>query len=99
MRKTIVTVGAAVAAFVMVGTGVASAGVHGDYLGNGVRIRSAPVSGTIHGLGYPGQGECTTVAQLASDGYYWGYNRNDTTHVIGWSRGDLLSVDGRGCSF
>ncbi|MEU0530947.1 hypothetical protein [Amycolatopsis tolypomycina] len=99
MRKTIVTVGAAVAAFLMVGTGVASAGWHGDYLGSGIRIRSAPVTGSTNGLGYPGQGECTTVAQLASDGYYWGYHRNDTTGVIGWSRGDFLSVDGSGCSF
>lgn len=99
MRKTIVTVGAAAAAFLMIGTGVASAGLHGDYLASGVRIRSAPVNGTVYGLGYPGQGECTTVATPGSDGYYWGYNRDDSTGVIGWSRGDLLSVDGNGCSF
>ncbi|WP_424183795.1 hypothetical protein ACOBQX_17695 [Actinokineospora sp. G85] len=95
MRKTIATI-AATGALLTLGAGVASAGWSGDYLASGVNIRSAPVTGTVKGLGYPGQGVCTTQAQQASDGYYWGYHRNLTTAVTGWSRGDLLSVTG-GC--
>lgn len=97
MRKTFVTVASVASAFLMLGTGVAAAGWHGDYLGSGIAIRRTPVTGTIDGRGYPGQGVCTTVAQRGSDGYYWGYHRNDTTRVVGWSRGDYLSVDGRSC--
>ncbi|MFD9895654.1 hypothetical protein ACFWY9_40455 [Amycolatopsis sp. NPDC059027] len=96
MRKFFVTLAALASAFLLLGTGVASAGWHGDYIGQGIRIRSVPDGGTVKGLGYQGQGQCSTVARKVGS-YWWGYHRNDTTGVVGWSRGDYLSVDGRGC--
>lgn len=62
MNAVVKGVAAAAAATALLGglmAGTASAGVRGDYDGDGVRVRTQPrLNATTLGLGYPGNGLC-----------------------------------------
>jgi hypothetical protein len=72
----------------------ASAYVDGDYAASGVRIRTSAPSGTILGLGYPGQGArlwCWVVSTTINGNPFWDNNTDRSTGVHGYSAEGLLT--------
>ena len=64
---------------------VANAGNPGDYVADGVNIRTGPgTSYTSIGLGYIGQGACVYF-DTQGEGGLWRYHTNATTSKTGYS--------------
>lgn len=81
LLKGVTAVAAATALLAGMTAATASAGVRGDYTGDGVRVRSQPriVPNNILGLGYPGNGLCAyRVVSGDPDGgnYAWIDHKN-----------------------
>jgi hypothetical protein len=58
------------------------------FSGNGIRIRSAPVSGTVYGLGYEGQRDALVEGECSGDvggDYWWDYGTDTSTGITGWA--------------
>jgi hypothetical protein len=72
----------------------ASAFVDGDYAASGVRIRASAPSGTIRGLGFPGQGArlfCWVTSTTVNGNPFWDNNQDRATGVSGFSAEGLLT--------
>lgn len=68
----------------------------GDYVGNGINIRTGTSTGnTIVGKGYVGQGICvwyTAHGQSVNGSTLWGNHTNRATGVRGWSSATHLGI-------
>src|SRR5690349_16371074 len=75
----------------------ASANLNGDYIANGVNIRTGPgTSYTSLGLGYVGQGACTFFSadgETINGNNQWYYHTNETTTVTGYSHSSFIAFD------
>jgi len=95
MMKGVAAAAAVGALLVGVTAGSASAGVRGDYTGDGVRVRTQPrLNATTLGLGYPGNRLCAyrvVSGDPVNGNYAWIDHKNLSRPIArGYSSAELI---------